>query len=598
MRSSIALCIILLVLFLWLVIPSIRSFSSTGDEGWLIRTAEELVKTGEWESYDSVRHPPLSYYTYSLLLSDERDPRRNLVLARTAMLIYPLLLGALIFMYARRYFGRLPAAAALFLFATNPTVLAHSSLITTDVCAACTFFLAFLACKWALDSSAVWRGVLAGGALGLALLAKYTGILLIPLLLLLFLLSRPRRFLNLVLILAAALLLLNAAYFFTGSFGEPFTPRSTALGFWPYASTPFLVPAPYFLGLDRVMEVMELGHPAFFMGTFHLENRFYFYPAAFLLKEPIPFILLVLGGAIFLLLKKVQREMLLPVLVAGISFMFLNNNFVGMRHLLVIYPFLFVAAAAVFRHRGRLKRALWLLPAAQFVSVLLVSPHYLAYFNEAAGGPEGGSRHLLDSNFDWGQDYDTVKRHMESPDRFWKESPGALPALGSVAVSAMDLRGYPGTWTGNNWLADLEPEERVGYTWQLYEGSVEDFEDPRWLGWACHEAGDDERALNLFRETGDSLGELTVLLDLGEMDEALKVSQWLEAQDRPHLRGSHTRFRYMIAAELGDGEDAVALWRQALSEGEHFYEPQYGDWIAFASIRDYPPFQEFVRPKG
>lgn len=37
-------------------------------------------------------------------------------------------------------------------------------------------------------------------------------------------------------------------------------------------------------------------------------------------------------------------------------------------------------------------------------SVLSAFPHELAYFNEAAGGPNCGHRHLLHSNLDWGQD--------------------------------------------------------------------------------------------------------------------------------------------------------------------------------------------------
>lgn len=37
-------------------------------------------------------------------------------------------------------------------------------------------------------------------------------------------------------------------------------------------------------------------------------------------------------------------------------------------------------------------------------STLCVYPHQLAYFNELAGGPENGHRHLLGSNLDWGQD--------------------------------------------------------------------------------------------------------------------------------------------------------------------------------------------------
>lgn len=36
-------------------------------------------------------------------------------------------------------------------------------------------------------------------------------------------------------------------------------------------------------------------------------------------------------------------------------------------------------------------------------------PHQLAYFNELAGGPASGHKHLLHSNLDWGQDLLFVK---------------------------------------------------------------------------------------------------------------------------------------------------------------------------------------------
>lgn len=52
---------------------------------------------------------------------------------------------------------------------------------------------------------------------------------------------------------------------------------------------------------------------------------------------------------------------------------------------------------------------------ATIVSTLSVYPHSLAYFNEAAGGPENGEKHLLHSNLDWGQDLyyviDLQRRH-------------------------------------------------------------------------------------------------------------------------------------------------------------------------------------------
>jgi tetratricopeptide (TPR) repeat protein len=93
----------------------------------------------------------------------------------------------------------------------------------------------------------------------------------------------------------------------------------------------------------------------------------------------------------------------------------------------------------------------------------------------------------------------------------------------------------------------------------------------------------------------------------GDREEALETSQWLEAYERPYLYGRNTIFRSAIAAALGDGESAVTLWRQARAEGLwliattrmiRMMGPGDGRWIAFEPIRDYPPWQELIRPKG
>jgi hypothetical protein len=85
---------------------------------------------------------------------------------------------------------------------------------------------------------------------------------------------------------------------------------------------------------------------------------------------------------------------------------------IGHRHLLPLYPFLFVLAAraaawAAGRWREGARRpgaAVALLAAWYVAGTLHVHPHYLAYFNEAAGGPRNGYRLLVDASLDWGQD--------------------------------------------------------------------------------------------------------------------------------------------------------------------------------------------------
>src|SRR6185503_16908209 len=94
---------------------------------------------------------------------------------------------------------------------------------------------------------------------------------------------------------------------------------------------------------------------------------------------------------------------------------------IGHRHLLPVYPFLFVAAGSVAhsliglrpgRTRTLATAALGALLAWYAVGTLRVHPHYLAYFNELAGGPAGGYRYLVDSNLDWGQDLIGLREFM------------------------------------------------------------------------------------------------------------------------------------------------------------------------------------------
>ncbi len=94
----------------------------------------------------------------------------------------------------------------------------------------------------------------------------------------------------------------------------------------------------------------------------------------------------------------------------------------GLRYILPIFPFVFVATGkvvpwvvglgapgAAVGDRGR-GAAL----AANGLAVATIHPHYLAYFNRVAGGPDRGSEHLIDSNLDWGQDLVTLGRWLRA----------------------------------------------------------------------------------------------------------------------------------------------------------------------------------------
>jgi uncharacterized membrane protein (GlpM family) len=91
---------------------------------------------------------------------------------------------------------------------------------------------------------------------------------------------------------------------------------------------------------------------------------------------------------------------------------------IGQRHLMPIYPVLFILAGALgpwlarpLGWRGFVVAGLIAWHVGESASV---APHYLAYFNELAGGPSGGSQHLVDSSLDWGQDLPGLKAWLDA----------------------------------------------------------------------------------------------------------------------------------------------------------------------------------------
>ena len=95
----------------------------------------------------------------------------------------------------------------------------------------------------------------------------------------------------------------------------------------------------------------------------------------------------------------------------------------GIRHLLPVLPFLYLgvawlAARPFFR---RLPILLVVCLAAHLPSSIATFPDELAYFSEAVGGSEEGSRYLLDSNLDWGQGFGALRDWLdrEQPERLY-----------------------------------------------------------------------------------------------------------------------------------------------------------------------------------
>ena len=155
-----------------------------------------------------------------------------------------------------------------------------------------------------------------------------------------------------------------------------------------------LLPEGYLWGFVRFFEHQE-SRPSFLLGERSDHGFAAFFPVSFAVKTPLG-LLGLLAVSIVLAARGLRtREdafLWIPILLYAAVSLTRGIN-IGHRHLLPLYPFLFVFAgrAAAWAAREWPRRAPAALvagsPPGSVGAALWIHPHYLAYFNELAGGP-------------------------------------------------------------------------------------------------------------------------------------------------------------------------------------------------------------------
>ena len=393
----------------------------------------------------------MDFFVGQDFLYDSQLPADQLLLyARLPNLLIGGLLVVLIGRWADRLWGTGAALLAMALASFEPNFIAHSGLVTTDIGTSLFFFLTIYLLWEYLNSPRWWLLAGTGLSLGAALVTKFSVIVLIPLAgsILLLDVFRTRegkcmllplgyartltgRFLDasavFLVIVIFAVPVISAAYFFRG------------LHLWAF-------------GLERFLSLAQEGQPAFFLGEYSYRGWWNYFLVAFLLKTPLGSLALIFGSLLFYRTGSSvkYREVLCLLLPAAMMFVATSQSTVdiGLRHILPVYPFLFVLASRLatvrFQRRWLAPAAFGLLLTLTIVSSLRIAPHQLAYFNESIGGTSEGYRYLADSNLDWGQDLKNLKAYIDKE----KLPIIYLSYFGSAPPSYYGIRYQyvPGTW--------------------------------------------------------------------------------------------------------------------------------------------------------
>jgi len=196
-----------------------------------------------------------------------------------------------------------------------------------------------------------------------------------------------------------------------------------------------LLPEGWLYGFAYVCR-FALWRPAFLLGEYSTTGWLSFFPIAFALKTPLSVFGMValaavswtaVGRARTPAAPKNHHRRRLAYRMAPLAVLFcvywafaLTSHLdIGLRHLLPIYPVIYIACGAValgFHRRVAVLLAAGL-AALNAASSLAARPDYLAYFNPLLGGEAAAYRHLVDSSLDWGQDLPGLKRWLDRNQR-------------------------------------------------------------------------------------------------------------------------------------------------------------------------------------
>jgi hypothetical protein len=255
-----------------------------------------------------------------------------------------------------------------------------------------------------------------------------------------------------------------------------------------------------FEGIIAIKAHNDSGHLSFLLGQLRSTGWWYFYLVALAAKTPIPLLLTGPIGMVVLARAGWRTQdgtrlapllLFLTVLVFSSAFSHIN---IGIRHVLVLYPFMALGGAHLVVLAWRALRqaavrplaivgsgALVVLVSWQVLTLWIANPDYLPYFNEAIAHPE---QVLVDSDLDWGQDLWRLEQRAAAikipklnlayrgtadlarePLPHFVILPPWHPATGWIAISELakvhDPQGY-------GWLDAYQPLEKVGKTIELY----------------------------------------------------------------------------------------------------------------------------------
>ena len=399
--------------------------------------------------------------------------------ARIPTIWLTVLLAALIFRWGKDLWDVRAGLLALMVLTFDPTLLAHGRLATTGVGVMMLGTTAmYAAWRWLQSPSWLWA-LGAGTFVGLATLAKVSGPLwgVAVALVMVVALFRARHQRNAKVLwfqaLAAglwSLLIFWMGYGFT----------------WGETNTlPFAVPAPAYWNSSSY--ILHYRSEVFALGQRQFGRWWWYFPLAFVLKNPLPLLIGCAIGLVALWRKYRASTRFLILLAFPLLYSLLAVSIgmnIGYRHMLPIHPFMYLLIGRIANRKSRILThtsrishhisyfASGILLLWYILGTLRVVPHELAYFNELIGGSSHAYRYLSGSNLDWGESAEMFAAYTEEHPKVYTDPPATKfrPEPGRYAVGASYLQGLGiGDPYAYAWFRQWEPQDVINDNILIYD---------------------------------------------------------------------------------------------------------------------------------
>ncbi len=551
-------------IFLWLIallyLASVNG--SINDEyaahltsGWM------YWKTGEFSG--GVYNPPLGQLFVSSLIaltSNELSPFSEL--PPLAARIPNLLLGAafawFFFNLLVRDFGQKKASIGLGLFLLNPVLISNIIISTIDFFITAILFFTMIALRRYLFRSSLRNCLILSCLSGIALASKVTALVLpicfvtcfvfLPLFsqgrrIFLIRLNRPSRFVmhatfHILLFSVIVWLCIGVSYLFKGigeyersSINEP----SGLLQETILLAEP-LLPQDFIEATLEKIKYAEAGNESYLAGVQTTQGLWWYYPVLLLFKSPVGLSIAILLSVPFVLLSlRSPRSLVIfsfPCVLILLT-MISNRTQIGIRHLLPVFPFLIYMIMYIpIKFDRRLIIALTFLFLSHTAVLLNAFPSILTAEAEFIWGK--GYRLMTDSNYDWGQENNTLDE-LSTPTANEYAEETLLVQTREFYIRSNHLNGfntpYSKSWC---WLENVKPR-------QIYQNVILHFEIGHEELQIIEKSAEDDPwvALSLARfyeKQGDIENVERLSASLRTIDDVYPIYLQLRAHDRA-LRG-------------------------------------------------------------